>query len=307
MDTLFDSLFKREKREDFFEFAVRYADELKKQSRYSCYRAARATTRKLLNYNQGRILPVNRINEDVVKGFEKYLTDVCGNRRNTVVEALKTLSRMLDCAGARENPIKGMKLSRKGVERTYLLQEEVDRIEKVAVRPGSLEKAARDIFIVECYTGLRISDLLLLKWSDYDGYNISIRMKKTHRKVVVPVLDKVRLILESYRNIFADGSEYVFPLLEFSSPCSGPFIEDRAILSATATINNRLKKIAERAGVSKTVSSHVGRHSFATMLISRGASIYDVKELLGHSDVRVTQVYAHMTDNRRRTVMDLLE
>lgn len=307
MDKLFDSLFKREKHDDFFEFACEYIGGLEEQGRYSCYRAAKATARKLFNYNNRRPLPLNRITEEIIKDFETYLTEYCGNCRNTVVETMKTLSKMLDSAGMKNNPVKNLKYSRREVARTYLVKDEIDRIEMTPIRSGSLEKVAKEIFLVECYTGLRISDLLTLKWSDYDGRTICVRMKKTQRIVQVPVVEKVRIIMESYRNLFEKASRYVFPLIEVCAPGSGHFQEDRAIHSATVIVNHRLKKIAERAGLGKSVSSHVGRHSFATMLISKGANIYDVKELLGHSDVRVTQVYAHMTEARRRTVMDLLE
>lgn len=65
--------------------------------------------------------------------------------------------------------------------------------------------------------------------------------------------------------------------------------------------------MAQCAGISKKVSTHVGRHTFATLLMSKGASIYEVKELLGHRDVKVTQVYTHLLDTRKQELVTMLD
>ena len=71
--------------------------------------------------------------------------------------------------------------------------------------------------------------------------------------------------------------------------------------------NRAVQEWVLRAGINKKITFHCGRHTFATMLISKGASIYEVKELLGHRDVKVTQVYAHLLDDRKRELMEMLE
>ena len=80
-----------------------------------------------------------------------------------------------------------------------------------------------------------------------------------------------------------------------------------AISSATAVINKQLKRVATKAGIEKNITTHVGRHTFATLLLTKGAGIYDVQELLGHHDVKVTQVYANMVDSRRKYAIDLIK
>ena len=82
---------------------------------------------------------------------------------------------------------------------------------------------------------------------------------------------------------------------------------ERRLITATARVNLMIKAVAKRAGVHKNISTHVGRHTFATMLINKGASIYEIKELLGHQDIKVTQVYTHLAGHRKQELVQLLE
>lgn len=310
--------------DDFFEFAQKHLHLLNAEGRYSCYRSSRALVRKLSLFNQGKRLPLSRIDTAFINNFRDWLIFRMGNSHNTVVENLKTFSKIYTeaCkASGRKlepDPFSGVQMSRKQTVRTYLLPEEIDRIVALKLREGSIPSIVRDIFVTECYTGLRISDILCLKWSEYDGKTIKLKMRKTRQSIELPVVSRVRGILERYRELFYGESDYIFPLMkvacsELKCPPAGKddnpdtFAESKAIISATVLVNLNIKKLAARAGISKRVSSHVGRHSFATMLINRGAAIYDIKELLGHHDVKVTQIYTHLLSTRKQEVMKLLE
>jgi site-specific recombinase XerD len=132
-------------------------------------------------------------------------------------------------------------------------------------------------------------------------------MQKTGREVSVPVTGNVRKTLEKYRNLFSEPEERIFPFLGKEEWRSGDFSHSRALMAATGQVNQLVKLMASRAGIEKNVSTHVGRHTFATMLLNKGASIYEVKELLGHRDVKVTQVYAHLVDERKKELIERLE
>ncbi len=73
---------------------------------------------------------------------------------------------------------------------------------------------------------------------------------------------------------------------------------------AKATLNCRFNRIAEIARLPKWVSPHVLRHSFATNLLDNGASLFDVKGLLGHSDIQSTMIYAHHKQDRLRDTLN---
>ena len=244
---------------------------------------------------------------DLLRRFRDYLVHQAGNSHNTVVENLKIVSQLLREAGVSHDPCGSMPLSREATPRGYLLEEELDRMMALKLKPGSEAAVVRDMFYVACRTGLRISDLLQLRWENMAEGLLRIRMQKTGRWVEVPATPGVMAVLESYRNLFSDRKTYVFPLLREAAQREGDFAQARDLVYATARFNLAIKKVATKAGIGKNLSSHMGRHTFATMLINKGASIYEVNELLGHRDVKVTQVYAHLMDCRKHELVAMLE
>lgn len=299
--------FQRPIRVDVFELGQKRLVLLKAEGRYSCYRNTRATLHKLSRFRGGKPLPVRAVTPELIAGFRDYLIREEGNSQATVTENIKILSLLLQQAGVAQNPCDGMKFSREAHRRCFLLEEELDRMMALRLPAGSEGDIARDIFFVECRTGLRISDLLLLRWRDYDGVSLQVEMQKTRRTVSVPATPGVQRTLEKYRNLFASPEARIFPFLHLDTQETGDFALSRALIGATCRVNQLIKRVAARAGIKKNISTHVGRHTFATMLLNKGASIYEVKELLGHGDVRVTQVYAHLIDGRKRELVARLE
>lgn len=294
-------------RADVFFVGEKRLAQLKAEGRYSCYRNTRATLRKISLFTKGKSLPASNVTVEWVVAFQRFLLHQLVNGHNTTVENLKVLSMLLDESGIKDNPCRKVPISRIPTKRQYLLGEELDRLMSYRLIKDSEQETARDIFYVECRTGLRISDLLCLRWQDYDGSFIRLRMQKTGRFIEIPVVRSVQVILEKYRNLFSAPDMFVFPFLQKEKNSNEDFSLSRAIIYATSRINLHIKKLAQSAGIGKNVSTHVGRHTFATMLVSKGASIYEVKELLGHQDVKVTQIYAHLLDTRKRQLVELLE
>ena len=132
-------------------------------------------------------------------------------------------------------------------------------------------------FLFSCYCGLRISDVLALEWKNVDcvaeQWRINIIMQKTRQPLYLPLSMNARKWMPE-RNEAGDDDP-VFPTL----PC-----ED--------TCNVQLKPWVRAAGITKHVTYHCARHTFATMLLTLGADLYTVCKLLGHSDVKTTQIYA---------------
>lgn len=300
-------LFCPKRRRDLFLLGERRLAKLEEEGRYSCYRNTRATLRKLARYLRTDHFPVGKMTPELVGGFRNYLLNEVGNHPNTATENLKILSQLIDAAGLRHNPCRAVPKSRVERQRTYLLEEELSRLMALRLKSGSEMEVARDLFFVECRTGLRISDLLQLRWSSYDGVNLHLQMQKTGRLVTVPVTGGVRAVLERYRDLFTQADDFVFPMLHPDDGQGGLFSHAKSLIYATGRVNLQIKRLARKAGIQKKISTHTGRHTFATMLISKGASIYDVKELLGHRDVKVTQVYARLVDRRKQELMELLE
>lgn len=301
------SLFNRMGREDIFVVGERRLERLKAEGRYSCYRATRAVLRKLSLFRKGKSLPVNEVTPAMLEDFRQFLALDQGNSNNTIVENLKVVLLLLEEGGASRDLRNEIKLSREQTPRTYLLESELERLMALDVKAESPAAVARDIFFVECRTGFRISDLLLLKWSSCRDNIIRLRMQKTQRWIEVPMSTQVRCVLEKYRTLFSQEEDYVFPLMAGPVDETNDFSISRKLVSATVAVNQQVKRLAARAGLEKCISTHVGRHTFATSLLSKGASIYEIKELLGHCDVKVTQIYAHLRTDRKRALIEMLE
>lgn len=171
----------------------------------------------------------------------------------------------------------------------FLLADEVQRLIsavdnfKVANRLGN--KAMIRVFL---YCGIRRSELFNLDWSDIDFSRgtLLIRLGK-------------------------GGKDRFLPLNSEVSSCLWDYLQARLPLNDQAVFTNHyghrmkpnnlmrvLRKLTKKAGIQKSVTAHLLRHSFATMLLEAGADIVTVQKLLGHADLSTTQIYAHTTSER---------
>jgi site-specific recombinase XerD len=137
-------------------------------------------------------------------------------------------------------------------------------------------------------------------------------MRKTNRNISIPESDvvksminrKVDILMKTYKKI--PQEKYVFNILNNDIANMSPMDALNAISSKTAMINKRLKKIAEMANISKNLSTHVGRHSFATLLKTKKVDTYIIKELLGHQDIRTTEIYVKVMDSTKNEAINHL-
>ena len=169
--------------------------------------------------------------------------------------------------------------------RTFLTIEEVKKLMETNCK-NQMVKCA---FLFSCFTGLRVSDVRNLKWSDIkerDGEKfVCIIIQKTRE----PLTIKLNKQAESWLPERGQTNE-VFDL---------PFHE--------ATINDNLKRWAKQAGIDKDVCYHMSRHTFATMGLTMGADLYVISKLMGHSEVGITQVYADIINKKREEAVDLMD
>lgn len=145
----------------------------------------KSVVKKLRFYVGKETLPIKSISLDFIIRYENYLMNCVGNNRNTTTVNLKTLAKLvgdiyrnynIDEGG---NPFRKVKFKREQTERTFLEIDEIRKIQNLRLRLQSPLYDAREVFLFECYTGIRISDILTLKWKNVMDDKISIRMRKT--------------------------------------------------------------------------------------------------------------------------------
>jgi len=303
---------------DLFEYAEKYFDQLYKSGKYATYKRYNSVIEKLKRYEKKEILPIKSISLDYIKRYENYLLHTINNNRNTVTANMKVLGKLVGDIYRNydldeiKNPFRKIKFKWEQTERVYLDIEEIQKIEALKFKVQSPWYDARQIFLFEFYTGMRIADILTLKWENVTDKEIIINMRKTGKMLILPINEKVKEILDKKRSILENNNsqihpkKYVFNILKIDIEKSSPQDALNAINGATAIINKKLKRVAEKAGISKNISTHVGRHSFATALITLKADVLTVRDLLGHSDVRVTQIYAKVVDAKKKETINLL-
>ena len=303
---------------DLFEYADRYIENLRKNQKHATYKKYKSVIKKLRFYVGKGNLPIKSISLDFIEAYENYLMNNVGNNRNTTTVNLKVLAKLvgdiyrnydLDETG---NPFRKIKFKREQTVRTYLEIDEIRKIQDLKLRLQSPLYDARELFLFECYTGFRISDILTLKWKNVASGKISIRMRKTEKTLVVPMNDFVRSVLDKRRAVVENNggqvlpNKYVFNILKVDVDEVNAQDALNAISSATAIINKQLKRIAEKVGIDKNISTHVGRHSYATALLTSDIPLPVIKEMLGHSDIKVTQIYAKVVDSKKDEVVNCL-
>src|SRR3989344_4289693 len=142
------------------------------------------------------------------------------------------------------------------------------------------------------YTGVRVGEIVNLKWEDIDFQRSTIHLKtaKGEKERVIFFHEKLKSFIE-YFNLKKEG--YVF-LSNF-----GKKYDDR-------TVQLIVKNAARKSGISKRVTPHTLRHSFATHLLEAGADIRHIQKLLGHASLQTTQIYTHVANKDIKKLANLL-
>ena len=136
--------------------------------------------------------------------------------------------------------------------------------------------------------GMNFIDMMKLTWSNIQNGKIKYQRSKTKRRFTLEILPQVQKILNYYWERRRD-TNYVFPIL-LQEGLTAQQIQNRKH-KTLKKFNKDLKELAELAGVQKTISSYVARHSYATVMFHKGTSMEIISEAMGHSHVNITKTY----------------
>lgn len=176
----------------------------------------------------------------------------------------------------------------------------VDELLRILAGPdGDDLKSLRDKAILETLfsTGLRVSELCSLNRDlDLSKDELSVRGKGDKVRVVF-ISPDAKIAIQKYLAARPDFDEALFvQLSQNASP------DKDSLRLTTRSVERIVTHYATKAGISKKVTPHVIRHSFATNLLENGADIRSVQVMLGHANIATTQVYTHITDKRLKEI-----
>ncbi len=255
------------------------------------YETSLAHTRKFIQwkYNSDDV-DISKLDYDFISGYEFWLKTIRKCDHNTSMKYLANFKKIvLICVKKGwlvRDPFYAYKMSKREVDRQALTQSELTR---VSVKEFGTERLAlvRDIFVFCCYTGLAYADVYKLKRSEviegFDGGDwITIKRQKTDSPSRIPLLPPAFEIIKKY-----EGHPQVFT-------------GDRLLpVLSNQKMNAYLKEIADLCGIDKVITFHLARHTFATTVtLSNGVPIESVSKMLGHSNIRTTQMYAKVIDRK---------
>jgi len=234
-----------------------------------------------------------------MKRFDSFLSTKYNLDYNGVMGYLKKFKKVIHQAMAfgyiKHDPFFGYKTSYRDINRVFLSQEEIDRIKTKELKIPRLD-LTRDIFVFACYTGISYSDLKELTPNHIQtGINgskmIVLERRKTRVRAVIPILSETKAIIEKYAN---------------HPEC----VTTNKLLPVKSNqkLNAYLVEIADLCEISKTITMHIGRHSFAsTVTLSNNVPVETVQKMLGHKNIAMTMRYAKVVDNKVAADMKKLD
>lgn len=255
-------------------------------------------TKAFLKYKYGlKDLPISKLDYGFISDFEFYLkSKVCAH--NTAMKYLGNFKKIVLICVRRNwlmrDPFLGYKLPKRDVEKDFLMEEELEVIAEKKFATERLE-LVRDIFLFSCYTGLAYADVKKLKQNEIrigvDGKKwVFITRQKSGIPSPIPLLSVPLSILEKYK----DHPRCVI------TDCALPVL-------CNQKMNAYLKEVADTCGITKTLTYHTARHTFATTItLNNNVPIESVSKMLGHKNLKQTQHYAKILNKKLGQDMQVL-
>lgn len=250
------------------------------------------TRRKIIDFLKStyhsKDINLKKINHEFVTGFEVYLLSEGNCSHNTMIRHMRRLKQVTTSAYRNRyidrDPFADTVLSVKKPEKQVLTEKELQRIIIQEFDNASLNKV-RDMFLFCCMTGLSYIDLKHLKHSDITDNIIIMNRSKTKNPCFIPLLPIPLVLIKKYKS----KTEYIFPV------------------PTNKQMNDRLKPIGKTCSIRKILTMHMARRTFATLMITKGMPIESIAKILGHSDLKTTQIYAKILDQKILDEIDLVK
>ena len=250
----------------------------------------------------GMDIAIRDVGRDYLVGLTDYLRNEHRKPDGTPIQAYTVINYMACLRNALnmavredvlpENPMNRLtpqdKVKAPESKREFLTIEEVKRLEETECKHLYVKQA----FLFGCYCGLRTSDIRKITWGQLTDDNgqcrLHIIMHKTKTPIYLPLSKKALQWLPERGT--AKDYDRIFPKLPVQ-----------------VSTKHLLKDWLDSAGITKPITFHCSRHTFATMMLTLGADIYTVSKLLGHTKVETTQIYAKIINKKKDDAVSLID
>lgn len=280
----------------FFKFFEEQIALWEVEKAYNTLKSYRSTLNVLKEFNSK--LNFGDLSYNTIQQLDLYMSKTRGNSvggKFTKHKCTKAIIREAIKKGymtSEQNPYRFFKIKAAIGKREFLTISEVTKLMNLEIaEKNGFHNRIRDLFLFSCFTGLRYSDVMNLRWSNVNLEKkfLTIEMKKTKKVITIPMVPQAIEIVNRYgKHTIKVGSAKVLPQI------------------TNQVLNRELKELMKRLSIEKDISFHSARHSFASNLIEAKTNILYVKDLLGHANLSETQIYAKSLMSDLHSSMDNL-
>ena len=267
---------------------------------YKKFKSALASLEKFIEWKfKKKDVQLNNVTHSFITDYEFYLKTIQKVQHNSAMGIIKKLKKIVRQCIANDwldkDPFKSYKITTRETQRNFLLKNELEILQSKEIDIQRLDQV-KDIFLFSCYTGLSYSDIMKLTKKDIsigiDGEHwIFTARSKTDTISRIPLLPVARNILEKYSQR-ADlmNADKLLPNI------------------SNQRLNSYLKELSDICRFNKDLTFHCARHTFATTVtLTNGVPIETVGKMLGHKNLRTTQLYAKILDTKISEDMKVLK
>lgn len=288
---------KEKSQENFIEYITKAAAKRHAKSSKSI-QTNWARTKEFLKSYSGDYLMFSQIDNKMAENFKLFLLSapLGGNRKGTISRNTAATYFSIFKAALKQAFIDGyltvdISSKIKGIpqqdsRREYLTIEELNILASTPCEKEVLKRAA----LFSALTGLRHSDIQKLRWKEISIEDGSVKLHFTQKKT--------------------KGVEYMPISQQAFQLCGEPRLPEQFVfedLTDPSWISRPLKKWIESANIKKNITFHCFRHTFATLQLSNGTDIYTVSKMLGHTNVKTTQIYAKVVDEKKNKASEAIQ
>lgn len=275
------------------DFTKMYEKGTRALSTLKSYRLVYNHLRNFISYKYKRKdITFRELTEEFINDFDYYLRINIGIVLTYILPLKKMTSMAVDQELIYKDPFRNFHITMQETDRGYLVREEIEKLISYEPKNKRIE-LTRDMFVFSCFTGFAFVDVQQLKKTHiqtfFDGNMWIIkRRQKTNTASNVRLLEVAQNIIKKYEGLTKD--DYLFPRI------------------CNATCNTHLKTIMADCGSvkHKPISFHWARHTFGTLFVTEGIPLESVSKMMGHKDLRTTQIYAKITNNKISKDVDLI-
>ncbi|MDT0651184.1 MULTISPECIES: site-specific integrase [Autumnicola] len=281
---------------DFFAVAEMHLQNLKNRNKHHQYDTELGRLKKFKEFLGKDSLSFNKLNVTVLKKFETYLLHQKSLSPRTVVNYLILIRTVFNLAISESITDRGLYPFGKGKmtiripesQKIGFSEAEIQKLENARGITEAQQKAIHIWLVSFYFAGIRVGDVLKLKWSDFNDGRLLYRMNKNSKLVSLKVPDKAIDIFNLYRES-SSYDDLIFPQLKSIDFRDSEEVTRRT-QSITRNLNRRLKIAAKQLGIKKNISMHIARHSFGNISGDK-IPIQMLQKLYRHSSVTTTIRY----------------